>query len=153
MEQHYGDFSFHRLNKAGLVCFIVMGVATLVFVIIDVLWVRGLLSLPSVFEVPYQIIYILWFAFLIFGVGIDKVTISEEKITIDVLYTRKKQLEKSELAYVVELKDRIYFVSIVVSLQIDGRRDTTLFRNVDGVICCPIRYKEKIIERGYEVII
>lgn len=152
MEEHYGDFSFRRLNKAGLVCLALVLLLTIALLLLDIFWFVGTVSLPSFIEIPYQVIYLLWFVFLIFGAGIDKVTISEESIRIDVFYSRKKELKKTEIAYVQELGERLYFVSIVASLQIDGRKDRKLFKALEGVIELPLRYKEKVIERGFEVI-
>lgn len=149
MKESYGDFSFRRLNKSGKVCLAIMGMAIIAFAVIDALWANGQMALPTVFEVPYQIIYLLWFAFVIFGLGVDKITISENSICVALFFTKKQEIEKSALSSVVESGNRIYFISIVASLHLEGRKDPKLYKALDGIIGVPCRFREKIEERGY----
>lgn len=152
MDQTYGDFSYRRLNKSGMLIFLIAGIIAIAFIVIDAFWANGIMSLPTVFEIPYQIIYLLWFAFIIFGLGVDKVTISESSVTVSLFFAKKQEIEKSALAYALEIENRIYFVSIVDSLKLEnGPKDEKSLKSLNGVISIPTKFRDKALERGYQI--
>lgn len=151
MEKQYGDIVIRRMNKSGFVCLFVIGIILILFAVMDALWINGLVSLPLILQAQYQPIYILWFIFMIVCLGIDKVTINDKGFVISTLFAKKEDTEKSAIAYVLENDDKIFFVPIVATLGIYNPVDFKFLKQRPGVLIISSKYKEKVIERGYNI--
>lgn len=151
MEEKYGNIVLRRVNKAGMICFLIAGILILLFVVLDTLWVNGVIPLPTIFQVQYQPIYLLWFIFVFICLGIDKIVISDKGFTISTLFAKKEETEKTAMAYVLENDDKLYLVPIVATLGLSNPVDYQFLKRRNGVLIISSKYKEKLIERGYEI--
>lgn len=151
METKYGDIVLRRPNKTGMICFLIMAILIIAFSVLDGLWVGGVIALPSVFEPQYQILYFLWVIFLFVGLGIDKISIGEQGYSISTLFSKKQETAKTELAYVLDTGKELIFVTIVATLGLNEPINSKALKKGMGVIAISSKYKDKVIERGYEV--
>lgn len=151
METKYGDIVLRRLNKSGTVCLLVALILVALFSVLDALWANGIITLPSILEPQYQILYFLWVAFIFVCLGIDKVSIGEMGFVISTLFTKKSEIEKTELAYVAENGEELLFVPIVATLGLSEPFDFKSLKRRPGVLVISSKYREKVLERGYEI--
>lgn len=151
METGYGDIVIRRLNKAGIVSFSLMGILLVASIVLDVLWASGAISLITIFEPQYQILYFLWFIFVIVCLGIDKVVINEKGFTVSTLFAKKQEIEKTAMVPVIENGNKLFLIPIASSLGLYNPLNFKTLKKVAGVVVISSRYREKMIERGYTI--
>lgn len=151
MEEKYGPIRFFRINKAGFILMAVLVVVIAVIAVFDVLYFVNGQPLPVIFELQYQILYVLWVLLIFICLGFEKVTINEESVSVSLFFAKGHHLTKEELATISEHRNRLYFIPIVAVVRLNGETDITKLMKDSDVVSIPARYKEKLIERGYEV--
>lgn len=151
METKYGPIVIRRLNTAGLICFLIGAGLAVLFLVLDALWANGIISLPLIFRPQYQVLYFLWLIFMIICLGIDKITIDEEGFAVSTMFAKKEKTEKTAMVPVIEHGDKLFLIPIASSLGLYNPLNFKTLKKVPGVIAISIKYKDKIIERGYTI--
>lgn len=151
MEEKYGPIKFYRVNKAGLILLGILAAVIIVIAIFDVLYFAYGQPLPVIFEIQYQVLYVLWVLLIFVCLGIERVTIDDKSADVSLFFAKNKHLTKEELATVSTYNNRLYLIPIVAVVRLGGTTDISKLIKDADVISLPAKYKERLIERGYEV--